>query len=92
MVSTYPNTFQIPDVRTCAQAEAVQVLPRCHVDLHHVPGQLDATGDALQVSKEQRGVPHQASRLPNARGRHRLPVQLRLFAPDGEDLYMKKNL
>ena len=80
----YLYSCDLPDVRTGAQAEAVQVLPRCHVDLHHVPRQLNATGDALQMSKEQRGVPHQAARLPDARGRHRLPVQLRVFAADGE--------
>ena len=74
-------------MRTGAKAEAVQVFPRRHVDVHHVPGQLDATGDALQMSKEQRGVPHQATRLPDARGRHRLPVQLRVFAADGEALF-----
>ena len=71
-------------MRARAQAEAVQVLSGCHVDVHHVSRQLDAAGDALQMSEEQRVLPHQAARLPDSRGRHRLPVQLRVLAADGE--------
>ena len=71
-------------MRARAQAEAVQVLSGCHVDVHHLSRQLDAAGDALQMSEEQRVLPHQAARLPDSRGRHRLPVQLRVLAADGE--------
>ena len=72
----------IPDLRARPEAEEVQVLQGRDVDIHHLPGQLDPAGHALQVSEELGGLPDQAARLRN-RIRNWFPVQLCLLAPNG---------
>ena len=70
-------------MRAGEEAEAVQILPRHHVDQHHVPGQQHGAGDALPVPSQLGGLPGEAASLPDGLWPW-LPVQLCLLPADGE--------
>ena len=70
-------------MRAGEEAEAVQILPRHHVDQHHVPGQQHGASDALPVPSQLGGLPGETASLPDGLWPW-LPVQLCLLPTDGE--------
>ena len=72
-------------MRAYQASEAVQVLQGRDVDVHHVPGQHDAAGDALPLPEELGRIPHQEARLRD-RDRHGIPVLVRVLAANGKIL------
>ena len=68
-------------MRTGQETGKVPILPRHHVDVHQLSGQLDAADHALPVSQELGGLHHQTTGLPVGPGR-RLPVLVRLLASE----------
>ena len=79
-----PNAFL--DLRAGEETEAVQILPRHHVDQHHVPGQQHGAGDALPVPSQLGRLPGEEASLPDGLWPW-LPVQLCLLPTDGEFLF-----
>ena len=61
----------------------MQVLPRHHLDEHHVPGQQHGSSDALPMPAQLGGLPGEEASLPDGRWPW-LSVQLCLLATDGE--------
>ena len=83
LVSSSVNPMLFIDLRAGEEAEAVQILPRHHVDQHHVPRQQHGPGDALPVPSQLGRLPGEAASLPDGLWPW-LPVQLCLLPADGE--------
>ena len=66
-------------MRTGEKVAEMPFLSRRDLDVHQLPGQFDAAGDALQLPEEFRRLHHQEAGVPVGTGR-RLPVFFRLLS------------